>query len=170
MSTQPKNADARALEVRDWLREAGWTVEQAGLDEWWFHWDADAVGPAASSAFPGLEALVSVVAKPGMWMAGDGTAGPVCRSCGTPDEDPWDTLLAWDGPDAEPTTTCAVCGWTALLGEWDLSASVANGAVAVVLDIRNMADGLHLDTLADGLLRLLRGGPGGRWTWVHLHI
>lgn len=59
LSTRPENAEARALEVRDWLRQGGWTVEQAGLDGWWFHCDADAVGPTASTAFPGLEALVS---------------------------------------------------------------------------------------------------------------
>jgi hypothetical protein len=156
--------------VRDWLREAGWTVEQAGLDEWWFHWDADAVGLTASVAFPGLEALVSVVAQPGMWIAGDGTAAPACRSCGTPVEDPWDMLRAWDGPDAEPASTCGACGWAALLGEWDLSGSVANGAVAVVLDIRDTAPDLDMDTLVDDLLRVLRDGPGGRQAWVHLHI
>lgn len=110
------------------------------------------------------------MAQPGMWIAGDGTAGPGCRSCGALDEDPWDRLLAWDGPDAEPTATCAECGWTARLGEWDLSGSVAYGAVAVVLDVRGMGPDLHMDTLVEGLLRVLRDGPGGRWTWVHLHI
>lgn len=169
LSTRPENADARAVEVRAWLRESGWTVEQAGLDEWWFRCDADAAGPSAAAAFPGLTALVSVVAQPGMWVSGDGTAGPVCRSCGTPDEDSWDFLESWDSPDREPTAACGECGWAALLGDWDLSGSVANGAVAVAIEVLEVADGVSVDSLADVLLGVLRGGPGGRWTYVHLH-
>ena len=70
-------------------------------------------------------------------------------------------LLAWDGKDVEPASTCGAWGWAALLGEWDLSGPVANGAVAVVLDIRDTAPDLDMETLVDDLLPCSVTGPEG---------
>lgn len=178
VTTTPEFVDARAHQVREWLRRAGWAAEDPSAEDWLCRSRGqrrgldvvtDVVGHGARGLFPGLEGTWTVTTDD-MWVAGDGTSTPECAQCGRAmaDDVGWSSINEWF-ETGEPVGSCQSCGWTAALGDWDLSGSIAVGNPGVVFDVR-------ADSSVDyeALLRQVRAelvdNLGGRWTYVHHHL
>jgi ribosomal protein S27AE len=103
--------------------------------------------------------------------AGEGTDVPACPRCGEP-TGTWEQLEEWDELAAEPLAECSNCGHGALLGDWNLEASVALGSLAVVIDPQSGRADSSYDPaeIARALRSEITAALGGRWSYVHLHL
>lgn len=172
LDTPASDAGARAEQVRAWLIASGWAAP-GGVEDWLYPGEVSlTAGPEATRRHPALDDSTIVVPVKDFWIAGDGTAGPICPACGT-EEQSLEQVGEWVTSGIEPIGTCASCGFTAPLGDWDLTSSIARGELGIVLDPRAASDQRgRLDpvALARDLQREVVAALGGRWTYIHHHV
>lgn len=178
LDTSLAAAEGRVEDVRGWLLRAGWST-RTPADDWLFPTAAWVeAGAGFYELIPRLErAAIGVVRATALsevcWYLGDSTGPADCPRCRTASgEDYWDAVSVWCGleePEPEPVLTCAACGFTARVGDWDLGGAVAVGSVAVVVDLSRTGD-YDYDRAVGAVLSGLRAGLGGRWAHVHHHL
>ena len=172
ISTPEADVETRMTAVTDWLITAGWAAPFDGTD--WLYPTEPALREDTGllHRWPGFGGVTFVVTPGLYWVAGDGTAAPVCPACGT-ESDEWDQIEQWGVQRIEPVAHCQSCGHKALLGDWDLEASVAVGSLAIVLDpqpLRHQGGVFDPTDVARTLRTELTAALGGRWAYVHHHL
>jgi len=173
ISTPATDAGTRAAAVREWLVASGWAASDGAAKDWLYPDERAMVeNPGILERWPGLGGITFVVV-PGTeaFVAGEGTDVPACPTCGEL-TGTWEQLEEWDELAAEPVAECTNCAHRALLGDWNLEASVALGSLALVIDPQSGRSDSSYDPadIARSLRAELTAGIGGRWAYVHLHV
>ncbi|MFG6476650.1 hypothetical protein ACFXP7_09720 [Microbacterium sp. P06] len=128
------------------------------------------LGSRARELFPTMgEGTAVVVEKRDAYGVGDGTTDPACPQCASraPSDDAEAAFLSW-WEGVEPALRCQRCAFSAPIGDWNLSDSVAVGEVAIIIDPD--AGAVDPAAVAEALLSELREQSGRRWARTHLHL
>lgn len=137
----PDEAEVLAAEVEAWLQGRGLIGDTSrGTTHLGVRWDAglrwrDILPPERHGAAWGGEG-VAVARTKSLFLSFQFTSGPRCAHCGQQLETGRYVTLMSDVwlKTVEPTVECEKCGWSALLGEWQVDPPEygwAVGALAV---------------------------------------